>query len=114
MAATFKYDDPQMVHVGAFTNDEGLQRIAQKGTTYYHFTDRKPRAGDPVSVDYKGGLVPVRFATITRDNGNVGYHIEWGPPTPARTLSGITAALPADMRRKKFVISSALNEPVKI
>ena len=114
MAAKFQYDDPQMVHVGAFTNDEGLQRVAQKGTTYYHFTDRKPRPGDPVSVDYKGGIVPIRFATITRDNGNVAYKIQFGPPTPASTLTGVAAALPADMRRKKFVIKNVGDEPVKL
>lgn len=104
MAATFTYDDPQMVHVGAFTNSEGLNRIAQKGATYYHFTDRKPRPGDDLDYRSSSGLMPVRMAIITRDGPDVSYNIQYGPPTPAATLQGVTAALPADMRRKKFVI----------
>ncbi len=105
MGTTFKYDDPQMVHVGAFTNDEGLQRIAQKGTTYYHFTDRRSRPGEGDPSD--GRLIPMRFATISRDNnGNVVYTVKMGSLPPAKTLEGVAAALPADMRRKKFIIKS--------
>jgi hypothetical protein len=90
--------------VATFVNDEGTHEVSQDGDVFYHRTSRVPRKGDPVSVDYKGGKTVVRAAKISRDGGNVSYEIQFGAPTPASTLERVSAALPADMRRKKFVI----------
>ena len=115
----FQYSDPDMHDVGTFRNDEGIQRIAQKGDVFYHFTDRKPRPGDPVpqqgAASFSNAPVTVRQATISREDGNVTYRIDYGDPTPASTLKDVAAHLPADMRRKKFVIKKAgTDEPAKV
>jgi hypothetical protein len=112
----FQYSDPDMHDVGSFKNDEGMNRIAQKGDVFYHFTDRKPRPGDipPGSLCSQNVPVTIRQATITRENGNVSYKIDFGPPTPASTLDAVAAHLPADMRRKKFIIKKPDCQPTKI
>jgi hypothetical protein len=111
MAAS--YDDPEMIHVGTFRNAEGLNDLAQKGAIFFHTTDRKYRQGDPLSVDATSPppIVNTRQGNIYREGNDVVYEVVYGTAPPSATLEGIAHMLPADMRKKKFIIRKP---PVKL
>ncbi len=107
----YTYPDPEMVHVGAFTTNEGAHDVAQKGSSFYHFTNdpRKP----PLDRDFGRGMPNVRSAEIFREGDSVTYQLKLGDPPSSDTMTKVASALPADMRKKKFVIKKAV-EPAKL
>jgi hypothetical protein len=100
------YDDPEMIRVGTFRNSEGLNDLAQKGSTFYLSTDRKYKQGDPVSVDAAAppATTNVRQGEIFREGNDVVYEVVYGTAPSSTTLESIAVLLPGDMRKKKFII----------
>lgn len=109
--AKYTYPDPEMVHVGAFTNSEGINQVAQKGAIFYHFTNN-PKKG-PLDRDFGRDKPNVRSAEIYREGDDVVYSLVYGDPPSSAVLTALAGMLPADMRSKKFIVKKPV-QPLKI
>lgn len=107
------YDDPEMIRVGTFRNAEGNHDLAQKGSIFYHTTERKYRPGDDLRPAVMGDDASAPASTKTREGhvyreGNdVVYELVYGTVPSSDTMQSIAALLPGDMRKKKFIIRKA-------